>query len=71
MSVFIKEEGMKSIVLALCVVMLTLVPMADAAVPYVVGDTVADFTLNDAYGAPVSLSDFEGTVIWVEFWTDT
>jgi cytochrome oxidase Cu insertion factor (SCO1/SenC/PrrC family) len=62
---------MKPVALALCVLMLTVVATADAAIPYVVGDPIADFTLNDAYGTPVSLSDFENTVILLNFWTDT
>jgi cytochrome oxidase Cu insertion factor (SCO1/SenC/PrrC family) len=62
---------MKPVALALCALMFTVVATADAAVPYVVGDPIADFTLNDAYGTPVSLYDFENMVIMVNFWTDT
>jgi peroxiredoxin len=51
--------------------MLTVVATADAEIPYIVGDTVADFTLNDAYGTPVSLYDSDGLVIWLVFWTNT
>jgi peroxiredoxin len=47
------------------------VAAAHAEIPYVVGDTIADFTLNDAYGTPVSLYDSEGLVIWLVFWTNT
>ena len=36
---------------------------------YSVGDTVADFTLPDADGHPVSLSDFAGSVVMINFWT--
>jgi peroxiredoxin len=51
--------------------MLMAVVIADAQVPYVVGDHVADFTLNDAFGNPVSLYDFEGMVVWLVFWRNT
>jgi len=36
---------------------------------YEVGDTVLDFTLNDAYGTPVSLYDYQGMGIIIVFWT--
>lgn len=62
---------MKPVALALCVLMLTVVATADAEIPYIVGDPIADFTLNDAYGTPVSLYEFENTVILLNFWTDT
>ena len=62
---------MKPVALALCALMLIVVATADAAVPYIVGDRIADFTLNDAYGTPVSLYDFENMVILLNFWTDT
>jgi peroxiredoxin Q/BCP len=50
--------------------MLTMTGVASGDVPYVPGDPVSDFTLNDAYGTPVSLSDFEGKVIVINFWAD-
>jgi cytochrome oxidase Cu insertion factor (SCO1/SenC/PrrC family) len=62
---------MKPLALALCGLMLIVGATADAAVPYIIGDHIADFTLNDAYGTPVSLYDFENMVIMVNFWTDT
>ncbi len=68
MIVFAKGEGMKRVLVAVSVMMLALVGVANAQ--YVVGDPVADFTLNDAYGNPVSLSDFEGMVVWLVFWAD-
>jgi cytochrome oxidase Cu insertion factor (SCO1/SenC/PrrC family) len=71
MSLFIKEEGMRKAALALCGLMLAVAATATAAVPYVVGDHVADFTLNDAYGTPVSLYDHQDKVIWLTFWTPT
>jgi hypothetical protein len=62
---------MKPVALALCALMLSVVGVADAEIPYIVGDTIADFTLNDAYGTPVSLYDSDGMVIWLVFWTNT
>jgi len=38
---------------------------------YGVGDTANDFTLNDAYGNPVSLYDYAGMTVAVVFWTPT
>jgi hypothetical protein len=55
--------------LALCVLAVALPLGAQAA--YQVGDHIGDFTLNDAWGNPVSLYDYEGLVIWLVFWTDT
>ncbi len=43
--------------------------MASAA--YQVGDRVNDFTLNDADGNPVSLSDFDGLAVVINFWSST
>ena len=60
---------MKRIALAACALMLTVAAAAEAA--YIVGDTIADFTLNDAYGTPVSLYDYQNTVILLNFWTNT
>jgi cytochrome oxidase Cu insertion factor (SCO1/SenC/PrrC family) len=71
MTLFIKEEDMRKATLALCGLMLTVAVTAVAEVPYVVGDPVADFTLNDAYGTPVSLYDSQGKVVWLTFWTPT
>ena len=68
---FAKEEGMKKVVLALCVLMLTVLAANVAQATYRVGDHIADFTLNDAYGNPVSLNDYQGQVIWLVFWSNT
>jgi len=68
MIVFAKGEGMKRVLVAISVMMLALVGAAHAQ--YVVGDPIADFTLNDASGTPVSLSDFEGMVVLLNFWED-
>jgi len=51
--------------------MLTVLAAAPAEAAYEVGDPVSDFTLNDADGTPVSLSDYEDMVVWLVFWTDT
>jgi len=56
---------------ACCIILLTLFVAAHAEAQYVVGDPIADFTLNDASGTPVSLFDYEGMVVWLVFWTDT
>jgi peroxiredoxin len=50
--------------------MLGVAGAARAEIPYVVGDTIADFTLYDAYGTPVSLYDYQNTVILLDFWAD-
>ena len=59
---------MRSFALALCALTVTVGVAVPAQAQYVVGDTVADFTLNDAYGTPVSLSDYTGQVVWLNFW---
>jgi len=33
-----------------------------------VGDTAADFTLDDAEGKPLALADYKGKIIWLMFW---
>lgn len=62
---------MRPVVLALCGLMLIVMAAADVEAAYIVGDSIADFTLNDAYGTPVSLYEFDGMVVWLVFWTDT
>ena len=62
---------MRSVVLVLCGLLLTVLAAAPAEAAYEVGDPVADFTLNDADGTPVSRSDYAGMVVWLVFWTDT
>jgi hypothetical protein len=52
-----KEEEMRVFVFALCGLMVAMLAAAPAEAAYEVGDPVADFTLNDADGVPVSLSD--------------
>ncbi len=48
--------------------MLAMLPLQTAIGAYQVGDTVADFTLPDAFGNPVSYSDYEGMVVLINFW---
>jgi hypothetical protein len=36
---------------------------------YQVGDTVSDFILPDAGGNPVSLYDYKGMMVLINFWT--
>jgi len=62
---------MRRVILAACALMLFVVAAADVEAAYIVGDTIADFTLNDAYGTPVSLYDYQNTVILLNFWTNT
>jgi hypothetical protein len=65
-----KEEAMRSLVLALCG-LLALLAAAPADAAYQVGDPIANFTLFDADGVPVSLFDYQGKVVWLVFWSDT
>ncbi len=62
---------MRSFVLALCGLLLIVLAAAPVEAAYEVGDPVSDFTLNDADGTPVSLSDYQNRVVWLVFWTDT
>ena len=63
-----KEETMRISALALCGLMAAVLVAAPALAQYQVGDTVADFTLNDSNGTSVSLSDHAGKVVWVDLW---
>jgi len=60
---------MKRVAVAVSLMMLAIVGAAHAQ--YQVGDPIADFTLNDADGVPVSLFNYDNHVIWLVFWTDT
>lgn len=61
---------MKRSVFAYLIVSLLLISTtAPAAIPE--GDPAPDFTLNDIYEVPHSLSDFAGKVVIVTFWTHT
>jgi cytochrome oxidase Cu insertion factor (SCO1/SenC/PrrC family) len=55
--------------LGIAIIATLLMCVVPALAVYEVGDIVEDFTLNDAYGNPVSLSDFEGLTIVLAFWT--
>jgi hypothetical protein len=57
--------------LAVAVAFTAVLLAMEARAAYVPGDPVADFTLPDAYGVPVSLYDYQGMVIFLTFWTDT
>lgn len=57
---------MKQSVILILAAIILLLPAAFAR--YEIGDTVNDFTLNDAYGNPVSLYDYEGKVVLINFW---
>ncbi len=54
--------------LALCGLMAAVLVAAPAQAQYQVGDTVADFTLNDSNGTPVSLFDYKNRVVWLDLW---
>ncbi len=60
---------MKRLLLGACLAMM--LTSSAALGVYQLGDTVADFTLNDHLGNPVSLYDFYGKVIWIALWTST
>lgn len=53
-----------------CLILLGCMVASPAFAVYGVGDHVADFTLNDAYGNPVSLYDYEGMAVCIQFWGD-
>jgi len=57
--------------LALCGLMAAVMTAAPVQAQYHVGDAIDDFTLNDSNGTPVSLYDFQDTVIFLNFWSDT
>ncbi len=50
--------------LLLCALLLLAQP---AQAGYQLGDTIDDFTLNDLSGTPVSLSDFAGDIVLINF----
>ena len=62
---------MRTVIIALCALMLAVIAVGEAEATYYVGDLIADFTLNDASGTPVSLYDYAGNVIMLNFWTNT
>jgi len=63
---------MKSIKFRYILLLASLLIACSAAMgAYQVGDTVADFTLPDAYGNSVSFSNYNGMVVMLNFWTST
>lgn len=61
---------MKKTVLAL-IGLSALLAAHTALAAYSVGDTVADFTLNDSEGNPVSLYQYVGKVVWLNIYQTT
>ena len=59
---------MRPVLIACCGLMLAVAVAAPAQAQYQVGDTVGDFTLNDSTGTPVSLFDYQGQVVLMNFW---
>lgn len=56
-------------ILILVIVLLSLTVTAFAR--YIVGDTVANFTLPDSGGNPVSLYDYSDNIVLIYFWAST
>jgi len=56
---------MKNLMLACSLIGLLASPVFSQ---YEVGDPVADFTLQDSQGNPVSLSDFPDRIMFLVFW---
>jgi hypothetical protein len=59
---------MRKFAIAVCGLLVTVIVAVPAQAQYQVGDSVTDFTLNDAFGTPVSLFDYQGQVVWLDFW---
>ena len=57
----------KLLTLFFLISILLLLSFGTALSQYSVGDTVANFTLNDISGNPVSLYDYQGEVILLNF----
>ncbi|MBN1550787.1 redoxin domain-containing protein [bacterium] len=64
-------KRLKNLILIGLTGLMCLLITASSLAVYEVGDTVTDFTLMDAYGNPVSLSDYEGMVTLLAFWSPT
>ena len=62
---------MKRLVSACLIVSLLLITTTTAPAAIPEGEAAPDFTLDDIYGVPHSLSDFAGKVVIVTFWTHT
>lgn len=61
---------MKALIPLLALICLLAAPVFSQE-PYAIGDTVADFTLLDSQGNPVSLSDFSNRILFLVFWDPT
>ncbi len=55
-------------VIALVVLLLLLLSPVWAQHPYQVGETVQDFTLQNAQGDSVALSDYANHIMFLVFW---
>lgn len=53
---------------ALWAVLALMLTAGYASAAYQVGDTIGDFTLYDADGNAVSLYDYYGKVVFINFW---
>ena len=53
--------------LGLLILSVILLPALPAQATYQLGDVVDDFTLNDLTGTPVSLSDYAGDIVVINF----
>ncbi|MCK5454350.1 MAG: redoxin domain-containing protein [Calditrichia bacterium] len=47
--------------------LLLIFSLNSARAAYAVGDTVTNFTLNDVHGNPISLNNYQGEVILLNF----
>jgi len=63
------RQSMKKIFLLSAVALLIGVLQSQAR--YQVGDLVADFTLPDSQGNPVSLYDYSDEIVVIYFWSST
>ena len=52
-------------------IFLFILSISSLAQQYEAGDFVADFTLPDSGGNPVSLSDFSDNIVCIYFWAST
>jgi len=64
-----RSTGRRSILTltAPLILVVSLLCAASAVATYEVGDTIDDFTLNDLNGLPISLSDYAGDIIVINF----
>ena len=53
---------------ALLAVLALMLAAGHASAAYQVGDSISDFTLYDADGNAVSLYDYQGKVVFINFW---